>query len=155
MQETGVWFLVWFLEKETATHSSILAWKIPWTEEPGRVTKYRTLLRDSTTTTSIPRIAGEHLQGQCYFYGSFYFRKSALVMLKSWPSGGWQNKQLLIKFVALLYSWTFPNYYFVSGYLFWAWDPSGTDSSLADGPSESRGREYVKSRETGKRFLTK
>ena len=23
------------LEKETATHSSILAWKIPWTEEPG------------------------------------------------------------------------------------------------------------------------
>ena len=25
------------LEKEMATHSSILAWKIPWTEEPGRV----------------------------------------------------------------------------------------------------------------------
>ena len=24
-----------FLEKETATHSSILAWEIPWTEEPG------------------------------------------------------------------------------------------------------------------------
>ena len=23
------------LEKETATHSSILAWRIPWTEEPG------------------------------------------------------------------------------------------------------------------------
>ena len=25
------------LEKETATHSSILAWKIPWTVEPGRL----------------------------------------------------------------------------------------------------------------------
>ena len=25
------------LEKETATHSSILAWKIPWTEEPGGI----------------------------------------------------------------------------------------------------------------------
>ena len=24
------------LEKEMATHSSILAWEIPWTEEPGR-----------------------------------------------------------------------------------------------------------------------
>ena len=24
------------LEKEMATHSSILAWKIPWTEDPGR-----------------------------------------------------------------------------------------------------------------------
>ena len=26
------------LEKEMATHSSILAWKIPWTEEPGGAT---------------------------------------------------------------------------------------------------------------------
>ena len=25
------------LEKEMATHSSILVWRIPWTEEPGRV----------------------------------------------------------------------------------------------------------------------
>ena len=30
---------LWFhtLEKEMATHSNILAWRIPWTEEPGRV----------------------------------------------------------------------------------------------------------------------
>ena len=37
MQETWVQFLVWEdpLEKEMATHSSLLAWKIPWTEEPG------------------------------------------------------------------------------------------------------------------------
>ena len=36
-QETEVQFLGWEdpLEKEMATHSSILAWKIPWTEEPG------------------------------------------------------------------------------------------------------------------------
>ena len=25
------------MEKEIATHSSILAWEIPWTEEPGRL----------------------------------------------------------------------------------------------------------------------
>ena len=25
------------LEKEMPTHSSVLAWKIPWTEEPGRL----------------------------------------------------------------------------------------------------------------------
>ena len=25
------------MEKEMATHSSVLAWKIPWTEEPGRL----------------------------------------------------------------------------------------------------------------------
>ena len=29
------------LEKEMATHSSILAWKIPWMEEPGRLQSMR------------------------------------------------------------------------------------------------------------------
>ena len=29
------------LGKGTATHSSILAWEIPWTKEPGRLTVYR------------------------------------------------------------------------------------------------------------------
>ena len=29
------------LEKEMATHSSILAWKIPWTEESGRLQSMR------------------------------------------------------------------------------------------------------------------
>ena len=29
------------LEKEMATHSSILAWKIPWTEEPGGLQSIR------------------------------------------------------------------------------------------------------------------
>ena len=37
MRETSVRSLGWedSLEKEMATHSSILAWRIPWTEEPG------------------------------------------------------------------------------------------------------------------------
>ena len=36
MQETWVQSLAWEhpLEREMATHSSILAWRIPWTEEP-------------------------------------------------------------------------------------------------------------------------
>ena len=29
------------LEKEMATHSNILAWRIPWTEEPGRAQSIR------------------------------------------------------------------------------------------------------------------
>ena len=39
MRETRVRALGWEdpLEKEMAIHSSILAWKIPWTEEPGRL----------------------------------------------------------------------------------------------------------------------
>ena len=39
MQETQVQSLGWedLLEKEVATHCSILAWKIPWMEDPGRL----------------------------------------------------------------------------------------------------------------------
>ena len=37
MQETQIQSLGWedALEKGMATHSSVLAWRIPWTEEPG------------------------------------------------------------------------------------------------------------------------
>ena len=59
MQKTQVWSLDQKdpLEKEMATHSSILACKIPWTEEPGRltvrwVTKSQTWLSDLTSTTN-------------------------------------------------------------------------------------------------------
>ena len=40
MPETWVRSLAWedSLEEDMATHSSILAWEIPWTEEPGRAT---------------------------------------------------------------------------------------------------------------------
>ena len=47
------------LEKEMAMHSSILAWKTPWTEEPGRlhtvrgVAKSRTRLSDFTFTFKV------------------------------------------------------------------------------------------------------
>ena len=37
MQETWIQSLGWedLPEKEMANHSSVLAWRIPWTEEPG------------------------------------------------------------------------------------------------------------------------
>ena len=59
MQETQVQFLGSEdpLEKEMATHSRILAWEIPWTQEPGRLQsmgmeKSWTRLSGQTTTTS-------------------------------------------------------------------------------------------------------
>ena len=44
------------LEKEMATHSSILAWRIPWTEEPGEL-QSTGLQRDTTEViyTLVPR----------------------------------------------------------------------------------------------------
>ena len=54
MREAWVKSLGWedTLEKGTATHSSVLAWRIPWTEDPGKlhtvqgVAKRRTQLSD-------------------------------------------------------------------------------------------------------------
>jgi len=45
------------LEKEMATHSSILAWRIPWTEEPGELQTIRWQRvgnNEATEHTSIP-----------------------------------------------------------------------------------------------------
>ena len=58
MQETQVQSLGWEdpLEKGMATHSSILAWRIPWTEEPCRPQS-----KESNTTeqlTMIPTVGG-------------------------------------------------------------------------------------------------
>ena len=70
-QESWVQFLGWedLPEKEMATHSSILAWKIPWTEEPGRLqsmgSQSQTLLRD-------------------HFLFLFLFQSDALQLSESW-----------------------------------------------------------------------
>ena len=39
------------LEKEIAAHASILAWKIPWTEKPGRLLFIRVAELDTTEVT--------------------------------------------------------------------------------------------------------
>ena len=56
--ETWVQSLGWEdpLEERMTTHSSILAWRIPWTEEPGRLQSLRLQELDTTEVT-------EHAQG--------------------------------------------------------------------------------------------
>ena len=44
------------LEKEMATHSRTLAWKIPWTEEPGRVHGVTSVEHNLVTKPLPPRI---------------------------------------------------------------------------------------------------
>ena len=57
MWKIWVWSLGWEdpLEKGTVTHSSILTWKIPWTEEPGRLQSLRLqrVKHDWATLTSL------------------------------------------------------------------------------------------------------
>ena len=65
-QENWVWSLSWEdpLKEEMVTHSSILAWGIPWTEEPGRLQSmgsqrvgYNRMMEHSTTTNVTDKIA--------------------------------------------------------------------------------------------------
>ena len=76
MQETWLQSLGWknLLEKGMVTHSSILAWRIPWTEEAGRLHSMRSqrLEHDGATFTSLykqhkvhfPWLVGDRLQFQ-------------------------------------------------------------------------------------------
>ena len=52
MQETQIQSLGWEdpMEKGTPTHFSILAWRIPWTEEPGRLQSVRGVTKLSDMT---------------------------------------------------------------------------------------------------------
>ena len=43
------------LEKEMVTHSSILAWKVPWTEEPGGLQSWGRTESDTADTAHTPR----------------------------------------------------------------------------------------------------
>ena len=55
MQETPVRFLGWEdpLEKGKATHSSILTWGIPWTEEPGGLSPWGRKKSDTNERLSL------------------------------------------------------------------------------------------------------
>ena len=55
MRETRVQSLGWedLLKKEMATHSSILAWKIPWMVEPGRLHTVHGVAKESDTTEQL------------------------------------------------------------------------------------------------------
>ena len=66
MQETWVWSLGQEapLEKGMATHSSILAWKIPWTEEPGGLQSMGSQELDTTEWLTPTQSREEVLQHQ-------------------------------------------------------------------------------------------
>ena len=58
------------LEKEMATHSSILAWKIAWTEEPGRLQSMRS--QESDTTEQLNH---HHIHIYIYIYIYIYIER--------------------------------------------------------------------------------
>ena len=63
MREAQVQSLSWedLLEKEMATHSSILAWEIPWTEKPGGLQSMG--LQDLDMTEQLRHVYNSRLKG--------------------------------------------------------------------------------------------
>ena len=71
-------WLYLFLEKGMATHSSILAWRIPWTEKPGRVHAVGSQELDTTGWNTL-----FFLFGRRTFYGALFIENSLkLALLK-------------------------------------------------------------------------
>ena len=103
MQETRVRFLDQEdpLEKEMATHSSILAWRIPLTEEPGGIARVRHDWRDSMHAP-LPEaglIVGGHPHSE------------DLVGLRLWISLLLSFQDLLLPLTSLIYtSWEYLQY---------------------------------------------
>ena len=65
MQEIQVRFLGHedLLEKGMATYSSILAWRVPWTEEPGRLQSTGLKESDTTERPTLPLLLQEQSEG--------------------------------------------------------------------------------------------
>ena len=71
MHETQALSLGWEdpLEKGMAIHSSILAWRIPWTEEPGGLQSTRSQELDTTDHMYVPRYSNlfiNMIQGRAF-----------------------------------------------------------------------------------------
>ena len=81
MQETQVWSLDQedILEKGMATHSSVLAWKILWTEEPGRLQSMGS--QKSQTWLSLREATGASPTSVCCLLSSLL---STLQLLSGW-----------------------------------------------------------------------
>ena len=53
------------LEKHMATHSSILAWEMPWTQEPGRLETTQYSITKSLATPALPPLNAKSTAGSC------------------------------------------------------------------------------------------
>ena len=83
------------LEKEVATHSSILAWEIPWTEEPGglRSMGSQRVAHDLATTPSINQLTSFHLSILLSIISSFFCVHSSYLfwLVYSWKMSWWPD----------------------------------------------------------------
>ena len=115
MQETRVRSLDWEdpLEKEMATHSSILAWKIPWTEEPGRLQSMglKRVRHDWATSLSL----------SLFFFlatglvGSYFPIRDHLMppAVRAWSPDHWAVREFPVSYTCSWFSCSLPPLFFL------------------------------------------
>ena len=111
MQETWVQSLVQKdpLEKGMATHSSILAWRIPWTEEPGRLQSMGSQRVRHDWVTFYLRFSYNSLFCLCiYFFLLFSDFKHIVWNYHLFPSGIYASQMHEFCYLLLLLSLSWP-----------------------------------------------
>ena len=81
MRETPIRSLGWEdpLEKEMATHSSTLAWKIPWTEEHGRLQSMGSQRVGHDSDFTFTFLEDEFLKGQAWLCSFLFTRVKTMI----------------------------------------------------------------------------
>ena len=118
IQETQVWSQGWEnpLKNKMATHSSTLAWKIPWTEEPGRCSTWgckESNMTDFTFTFKTTWIKTLNIHvlkvpisnlKYCRLLDFWFFKKNICkVPILAWPTRSmWNGGELGIIWAALM-----------------------------------------------------
>ena len=105
MWENWVWFLGQEdpLEKEMATHSSILAWRIPWTEEPRRLqsTGSQRVGHDwATSSLHLYTYVVFEINSGCYIYQNLCF----------WKLGKWKLESRIIPHFRKIWFYIYQTY---------------------------------------------
>ena len=92
------------LEKGMATHSSILAWRIPWTEKPGWLPIHRTAELDTIEQPTLPKISAEAYLIFYHFTYLFSLTQNYFVNDEKPP---WINESMLdiIFLIWFTFSW--------------------------------------------------
>ena len=101
MQETQIWSLGWEdpLEKKIATHSSVFAWEIPWTEEPGWVPSMDKRVGHDPETKQWKQHDGSMP------WGCFWFVILSWCILTGWKEGSqflWVTRNIITRSVKKL-----------------------------------------------------
>jgi len=116
------------LQKEMATHPSILAWEIPWTEEPGRLPSmgsqdsdttewldYQSWITENVFEQNRVCVSGSGLVAACFKWGGTIHCIASGTLLSVMWQPGWEGSlgengyMYMYAWVPLVFAWNYHN----------------------------------------------